>query len=130
MSKLSFAKNDKWIKKYYESRIRENIVPEGKSAMEIEEKLPLRGAKEKRGHKVDLDVRLKSITSKNIFSTLNEKENIDFLAIKAKNAMKRYDFHEAYKVCKKYSSRLTLERSRKTTCSSTSCRFSACASTS
>ena len=41
---------------------------------------------------METEVSLKDINSTNIFQTLNQKDNIDFLCIKAQNAMKRYDF--------------------------------------
>ncbi len=38
------------------------------------------------------------VTNENIFDVLNSKDNIDLLAIKAENALKRFDFNEAYKI--------------------------------
>ncbi len=36
MSTLNFLKDDKWIKKYYESRIKESILGEKENLIEIE----------------------------------------------------------------------------------------------
>ena len=106
MSTLTFSKADQWIKQYYEARIKENIEfdKDGtQQSMELESKSKLsQGLKDKKGQgKMEVEVSVKDVNSKNIFSTLNRRDNIDFLAIKAQNAMKRYDFYEAYNVCLK-----------------------------
>ena len=48
---------------------------------------------------MEIELTLKDLSTKNLFSYLEQKDNIDILAIKAHNALKRYDFHEAYKIC-------------------------------
>ena len=101
MSTLTFSKEDKWIKKYFESRIKENIEFEKDSSMEVEKSAKKSGRKADKGSKMELELSVKDLSSKNIFSTLNQRDNIDFLAIKAQNAMKRYDFYEAYNICLK-----------------------------
>ena len=71
--------------------------------MELEKNLKKHQMKvEKKSTKIEMEISIKDLNAKNIFSTLNKNDNIDFLAIKAQNAMKRYDFYEAYKICLKF----------------------------
>ena len=87
MSTLNFNKEDKWIKKYYESRIKETIVSdkENNMQMELEKNTKKHGMKleKKQSTKIEMEISIKDLNAKNVFSTLNRNDNIDFLAIKA-----------------------------------------------
>jgi anaphase-promoting complex subunit 6 len=73
--------------------------------MEIEKNIKKHQMKvDKKSTKIEMEISIKDLNAKNIFSTLNRNDNIDFLAIKASNAMKRYDFYAAYKICLKFIS--------------------------
>jgi len=50
---------------------------------------------------MEVETNLKDLVAKNIFKELEMRDNINILAIKAQNAISRYDFHEAYKICLK-----------------------------
>ena len=50
---------------------------------------------------IEIEQTPKTYRPEKLFEILNQKNNIDFLCIKAKNAYAKYDIHKAYEICVK-----------------------------
>jgi hypothetical protein len=127
LNTVQFSSEDKWIKKFFFSFIKDGSLDEkqtkgSKDANLItnfqftrgKRPLTLELLKSTHPHEGRMDIESEdgqaigtkgwaAITSENILENLVRKDNIDILAIKAKNAFMKYDIQTAYKLSKEYA---------------------------
>lgn len=92
LTMLNFNAEDKWIQKYYITRIKNEYIEEKKTDKVSESQMQLEDYS-------NVQFKISDIKAENMFSILNQKNNIDFLCIKAKNAHQKYDIQKAYEIC-------------------------------
>jgi hypothetical protein len=152
LNTVQFSAEDKWIKKFFFSFIKDGSPDEPKNKTSKDSNMitnfqftrgkplvtrellktthPSEGRMDIESEE-GLSVGTKGyqgITSENILENLIRKDNIDILAIKAKNAFMKYDIQTAYKLSKEYTFPLSPECSRETPSNSRTCRSTACVS--
>jgi anaphase-promoting complex subunit 6 len=126
MMQLTVSSEDSWIKQYYRERIREDVVYDKKISTQgntnpstgspsktdlnyilegnFIKKTPFNNQNleiEENNNYNNNEYNPKILKPENLFDLMNQKNNIDFLCIKAKNAHAKYDIHKAYEICVK-----------------------------